>query len=266
MSELRLDQNLEGIFETYKFHSKQTPPDTLRQLNQEVYADMYDSMLQNVLRVTKGNISDRDLRILRGAVVPAFKNAIEGKKDDLTGLPSKEMLTEITKRYMDLAEQIGGVVTFVYIDLDNFKEGVNEPHGHTAGDTFITTFGEVLKKVKRSYDVVGVTRNAQQVAPGKPAKGDEFGIVFFGSKGVPPDLLSEHIRTELMKHSGLLGFDAVRVSMGVATYQKGDKKINASKLIDNADTAMSHAKSITDQKVKYVQYSPDMARLKSTSR
>lgn len=266
--ELRLNPDLEEVFEKYRFKSTQTPPDIRRQLHQEIYAKMYDSMLQNILRVRKGNIEPKDMQILRAAVVPAFQRAIEGAKDELTGLPTKEMIVDITQRYMDLAKQIGGVVTFVYIDIDKFKEGVNDTHGHKAGDKFLRTFGGILQQIKRSYDVVGITKNEQQVEPGKTANGDEFGVVFYGSQEIPAQVLCDRISTELSKHSYLKGFDKIGVSMGIAKYQMGGKVLNASELIENADTAMYNAKRIPTPptKVKFIEFFDNMQRPKDIKR
>lgn len=256
--------SLEEIFEQYRFRSKQTPSAITNALKLEVYAEMYDSMLMNILRVTGGQIQERDLRVLRGAVVPAFRAAIEGKKDDLTQLPNREMLAKITQRYMELADKIGGVVTFVYLDIDNFKL-INDKFGHSEGDKFIATFGDkILPKVKRSYDIVGVTKKEQKhILPGKPARGDEFGIVFYGSQEISPTELCRRISVELMSHRQYLkGFDEIGVSMGIATYKRGSNFKNAEKLFDNADIAMYNAKELdpAGTKVKYVEFQDGMVR------
>ncbi|MBI4990542.1 GGDEF domain-containing protein [Candidatus Gottesmanbacteria bacterium] len=224
------------------------------------YADMYNELLRRILPITAGVISEEQLeRILRRGVIPAFQKAQEANRDPLTGLPKRNVLKEITGRYMDLIKQgIGGVVTFVYIDIDNFKEGVNDQYGHRQGDEILRIIGGILQKVKRSYDMVGVAQEKDRLA-GKTAEGDEFGVVFFGTEETPPNKLKQRIEDELKSYEGISGMEAIGISMGVAKFDSlSDQKMNADDLIHNADTAMYHAKLISGSKVKYVGHIPGM--------
>lgn len=70
-----------------------------------------------------------------------------------------------------LIAQIGEAcpcVTFVYIDLDHFKQ-INDRFGHLAGDAAIRSVARVLKRAVRETDIVG------------RMGGDEFMIAFAGA-------------------------------------------------------------------------------------
>lgn len=263
MSESQFDFPPDSLYaERYKKLCLQKPTesnlDAQRMQQQAAYIEMYNDLLRRILPIATEKISEEDLgKILRRAVVPIFKTAQEAARDQLTGLPKRNVLNEVTNRYMDLVRQIGGVVTFVYMDLDNFKD-VNDRYGHDQGDKVLGAFGRILQQVKRSYDVAGTMQEEDRLAA-KTAEGDEFGIVFFGSQAVPSELLNQRIVDELKSQKGIQGMEEIGVSMGIARFDSShNQEMTATELIKQADIAMYNAKLITEQKVKFVEYRSDM--------
>lgn len=73
--------------------------------------------------------------------------------DLLTGLPNRVLLRDRLHHAMLQATRRGKVLAVVCLDLDDFK-GLNDQHGHAAGDEFLTTVAYRLKTTLRESDVL----------------------------------------------------------------------------------------------------------------
>lgn len=136
--------------------------------------------------------------------------------DELTGLLNRRGLTQDCARW-------SGSMTVAVIDLDGFK-GVNDRHGHGAGDA-------LLRRVARRLQAV-----AGPDALVARLGGDEFAVV---AERLPADL-GERLFDPLD--------DApVRASVGVAHGIAGDDSVLA-ELLANADAAMYRAKRTADRR------------------
>jgi diguanylate cyclase (GGDEF)-like protein len=69
--------------------------------------------------------------------------------DQLTGLFNRHRMTEEFARVQSLALDAGRTLLLVAWDLDDLKY-VNDTHGHVAGDAYITSFADALRKQLRS--------------------------------------------------------------------------------------------------------------------
>lgn len=74
--------------------------------------------------------------------------------DDLTDLLRPGAFWERAEATIAQAALNGQPISFVFIDLDNFKQ-VNDAHGHATGDALLRVFGQILLQYARSDDVVG---------------------------------------------------------------------------------------------------------------
>jgi len=74
--------------------------------------------------------------------------------DTLTGLPNRRALYEALDRLMARAVREHGSVLVGVIDLDGFK-GINDTHGHQAGDVFLQEVSRRIAAVLRSSDMLG---------------------------------------------------------------------------------------------------------------
>ena len=84
--------------------------------------------------------------------------------DPLTGLPNRRLLAVRYSQAQASAARTGNHIGLVYLDLDRFK-GINDVHGHGAGDRFLREFGSRLQ---------GITRDADTAAR---VGGDEFVVL-----------------------------------------------------------------------------------------
>jgi diguanylate cyclase (GGDEF)-like protein len=74
--------------------------------------------------------------------------------DSLTGLLSRKWTADLSTAILEQALRQHNPVSVTLIDLDHFK-GVNDTHGHAAGDEVLRQFADAARKVIRKGDVLG---------------------------------------------------------------------------------------------------------------
>jgi len=74
--------------------------------------------------------------------------------DVLTGLPNRRALFEALDRLLARASRENSTVLVGVIDLDGFK-GINDTHGHQAGDAFLQEVSRRIAAALRSSDMLG---------------------------------------------------------------------------------------------------------------
>ena len=73
-------------------------------------------------------------------------------RDPLTGLYNRRVLEETLEREVAHANRDGKGLCIAMIDVDNFK-GLNDRHGHTAGDKVLKSLGKILEINTRRGDI-----------------------------------------------------------------------------------------------------------------
>lgn len=74
--------------------------------------------------------------------------------DGLTGLTNHRHIMMQARRYCQLADRTGDVVSMALIDLDRFKH-INDTYGHDTGDIVIRSLSRLLRTRLRGSDLVG---------------------------------------------------------------------------------------------------------------
>ena len=82
------------------------------------------------------------------------KTKIENMKDHLTGLLTRKAFSNEVVRIESAYDRMKTQYAVVFFDLDHFKK-LNDTYGHECGDVVLSTFGKVLNKSVREYDIVG---------------------------------------------------------------------------------------------------------------
>jgi diguanylate cyclase (GGDEF)-like protein/PAS domain S-box-containing protein len=150
--------------------------------------------------------------------------------DFLTGLPNRVLLAERLSQAIRLANRHHKQVALLFLDIDYFKH-INDSLGHAVGDRLLQSVGERLKACMRATDTV--CRQG----------GDEF-VVLLGEIDQPQDAahVAETLRARLSLPHAIGGHELhVTLSMGISVYPDDGSEVDV--LMQNADTAMYHAKA-----------------------
>ena len=153
--------------------------------------------------------------------------------DPLTGLPNRALLVERLAEALaaapdDPADE-GEGVTVLFLDLDGFK-GVNDTHGHAAGDTLLVAVADRLRHAVRADDTAA------------RLGGDEF-VVLLHTRALPTVLSIVDRIQRAIAHPVALPGGAVTVTatVGVAVARPG--QATGDDVLRDADNAMYRAKA-----------------------
>ena len=151
--------------------------------------------------------------------------------DSLTNLPNRLLLADRLQQAMAQVHRRQQNLAVVYIDLDGFK-AINDAHGHSIGDQFLTSLAQSMKDSLREGDTLA------------RIGGDEFVAVLVDLDSVANSLplltrLLEAAARPVHLNDALLQSSA---SLGVAFYPQ-EKEVEADQLLRQADQAMYQAKT-----------------------
>ncbi|TFH05706.1 MAG: GGDEF domain-containing protein, partial [Spirochaetales bacterium] len=91
----------------------------------------------------------------KGELENAYKRiAHMANHDNLTQLPNRRLLADLTREYLPLARRQSSHFALLYLDLDDFKP-VNDTYGHKVGDEVLVEVAYRLSASVRSSDTVG---------------------------------------------------------------------------------------------------------------
>lgn len=160
----------------------------------------------------------------------ALKMTHLAQHDFLTGLPNRVLLTERLTQAMLLANRHRKQVALLFLDIDHFKH-INDSLGHAFGDQLLELVARRLVSCVRTTDTV--CRQG----------GDEF-VILLAEIEKPHDaaLIAEKLLAAAALPHFIDGHELhVTLSIGIGVYP--DDSDNSDSVLQNADTAMYHAKS-----------------------
>lgn len=155
----------------------------------------------------------------------------EATRDALTGLPNRRLLQRNLPAALARADRQGHNLALLFMDLNGFK-GVNDTHGHEAGDELLRLVGQRL---------VGAVRVTDTVAR---LAGDEYVVLLepVADAAADPPLVADKIAAAIAVPFPLEAATVqVTISIGTAVYQPGCGT-SAEALLSGADNAMYAAK------------------------
>ena len=151
-------------------------------------------------------------------------------RDTLTGLFSRQYISEVLDVEFKRAKALHTPMSVVYFDIDDFKL-VNDTHGHTCGDYVLTALGSLVNEMGlRQRDLAG------------RFGGEEFLIVLANTGLEQAAVVAERVRKGIDDHVFSCGGATVpvTVSLGVATIKPGFR--TGADVYQEADRAMYESK------------------------
>ena len=162
-------------------------------------------------------------------------------RDSLTGLYNRWYVMEKIDSEMNRSLRHGSPVALLMLDIDHFKR-INDSFGHTAGDSVLRSFGQVLRDSCRVYDV-----------PGRYG-GEEFCIVLPETRIGNTTAVAERIQQRLAESRFDVGDDrvAITASIGIAGLDSvaDEGMVTSAALIERADRALYSAKHLGRNRVE----------------
>jgi diguanylate cyclase (GGDEF)-like protein len=162
--------------------------------------------------------------------------------DSLTGLPNRRLLLQIIGEALPFAEQVGGEMALLMLDLDRFKE-VNDTLGHPVGDELLRLVASRLQACVRDHDLIA------------RLGGDEFAVVV----RIPNDCsaiassLATRLIDAVIPPFELHGHNIViAMSIGIAL---SEPNVSVADMLKRADVALYRAK---DDGGTFVFFTPGM--------
>ncbi len=131
------------------------------------------------------------------------------KTDALTGLYNRHHYRAVVDPLIAHAVRTGQVLSFIYLDIDNFKK-YNDHYGHGEGDQVLKAVAGVIRQASRR-----LTDHCFRFG------GEEFLVVIAGTTPDLGAIVSERIRSQIqalgIAHSGNEGYGCITASVGVCS-------------------------------------------------
>jgi diguanylate cyclase (GGDEF)-like protein len=171
------------------------------------------------------------------------------RTDSLTGLPNRTAFSDIAQARISEAKTSCTDLSFVYVDLDNFKF-VNDKYGHDVGDNLLQAFARRMLNLVELHRANGAWMQMFRLS------GDEFAIVVQGRSNAEIEKFSQAVLSLFERGFRFeQGTFPVTASLGIASYPHDGHTVT--QLISNADLAMYQAKH--QGKHRYAFYSRGIA-------
>lgn len=207
--------------------------DVILQSKVKIFLELYKA--RALLQQALDELSQRNEQLTREVAERTRMEQLvrhQAMHDALTGLPNRVLFRERLESAIDTANTGGPSFALAYLDIDGFK-GVNDGHGHAAGD-------ELLKAIASRIDAR--TRGTDTVAR---LGGDEFAILLNDTSDGDAALARCKALCEVIAEPYVLNVADLRIparigaSIGVTLFQQGDIY---DRLVASADEAMYEAK------------------------
>lgn len=156
--------------------------------------------------------------------------------DPLTELRNLRSFEEALDHQFKVARRYNRPLSLLLLDVDHFK-GVNDTHGHPAGDAVLKRLADVLRGCVRESDLAARTG------------GDEMAILLPDAGRQQARAMAERVRREVRRRP-LLGRDGpIRptLSIGLATWPADACITSPAELVHAADVALLRAKADRDR-------------------
>jgi diguanylate cyclase (GGDEF)-like protein len=189
-----------------------------------------DPAIESVL----AKLGPEDRRVVAEALAKAERTETQlrylADHDSLTGLLDRRRFRAELDQYVSFSARYGGQGAVMIIDIDGLK-GVNDAHGHHAGDNLIRLIAAIMRERVRTTDLVA------------RLSGDEFAVLMPQSDIAGALQLGEDLRAQVAESAvPVPGAESATISVGITMFG-GERETSAEAVLLAADQAMYQAKS-----------------------
>ncbi|SLM28260.1 putative Response regulator PleD (Includes: Diguanylate cyclase) [Desulfamplus magnetovallimortis] len=151
--------------------------------------------------------------------------------DSLTGVSNRRFFMEGVSKEINLAMRHDLPVTFLMMDIDEFKN-INDTYGHQAGDDILKNVSQICMESLRANDLFG------------RVGGEEFAALLPATSIDQAKVVAERIRKTIEESRWNIGGVTISssISIGMAPFRR-DKEGGVDALIKDADEALYYAKN-----------------------
>lgn len=155
--------------------------------------------------------------------------------DELTGIYNRRHFNRVIKQEVERVKKIGTTLSFVMMDLDNFKR-YNDNYGHDKGD-------EILTKVANTFEA-SLKRKQDYVFR---LGGEEFGVLFsnldYSYSIEYANSVRKNIANLALEHKYNEPYGIVTVSVGLCFVDFGSDDVSITEIYHYADQALYESKA-----------------------
>ncbi len=190
------------------------------------------AMLVDPLRRAAIRDAESRLALVRARAEAEAANrelAVLAATDELTRVPNRRAFLGRAAQELARARRHGQALSLMMVDVDHFK-GINDRHGHNAGDEILRVVADLLSDALRETDLLA------------RFGGDEFALLLPETPSAGAEVLAERLREALEKAQIHAAGESVAVTLscGITSYRDGDSDIET--LVERADRALYRAK------------------------
>lgn len=149
--------------------------------------------------------------------------------DHLTGLWNRRMILEQLDRELNRVKREKRPLSVAMLDIDRFK-GINDRHGHAAGDAVLRDTAAAISSQLREYDFVG------------RYGGEEFILLLPGCELAEGEMIAERVRARIAAEPVRYGELRIPVTASLGVANTRTAMIIGTDLIAAADEALYQAK------------------------
>jgi diguanylate cyclase (GGDEF)-like protein len=177
-------------------------------------------------------LNPEDRQVIDDALAQAAKTEAQlryiADHDALTGLLDRRRFRSELDQYVSFSARYGGQGAVMIIDIDGLK-GVNDSHGHHAGDQLIRRIAGIMRERVRTTDIVA------------RLSGDEFAVLMPQTDTTGALHLGEDLRAQVAESVAPDPEVVATISVGITMFG-GERGIGAEAVLLAADQAMYRAK------------------------
>ncbi len=200
----------------------------IREIVESLVVSTREAVASNRLLEKRLGEGRSEIQLLREALEATRADALT---DSLTGLANRRHFEEMLQKSIDQTTINREPFCLIMCDIDFFKR-FNDQHGHLTGDQVLRLVAKTMQQKLKSTAI--------------PCRygGEEFAVILPSADLVAGRICAETIRQALLTRELVIRstgetIGRVTVSLGVATYRRGD---TISSLIERADACLFQAK------------------------